>query len=169
MKVVIFSAHNESVFTTNLIYKLLDCSIIVDAVIVRRAITWERLREELRSGIGGAIKKFSQFLRRACGLSTPSVDGFSEYAIDHAFAKKSVSELAAEQGIRCLKVDNFNSDCVIRFLEDFDGVTGVFCGGGIVRRRLLDRITILNCHMGILPHYRGLGNEGESPCGNSKW
>lgn len=155
MNVVIFSAHNESVFTTNLMLRLKGSSITIDGVVVRKAITYERLREELRMSPAEAFRKISGFARRIFSKSVSGGDGFAKFAEAHGFMTTSVTKLAKQEDIPCLVVNNFNSDSVIDFLKGTESRVGVFSGGGLIRSGLISRLKILNCHMGILPQYRG--------------
>ena len=152
---MIFSAHNESIFTTNLMQSLKGSPITIDAVVVRKAITYERLREELRMSPVEAFKKILRFASRTFGISDSGGDGFAKFADGHDFMTTSVTKLAKHEDIPCLEVNNFNSDSVIEFLKGTEAHVGVFSGGGLIRSGLIGRLKILNCHMGILPQYRG--------------
>lgn len=155
MNLILFCAHDNSVFAINTLRTARLSGVSFSGVIVRKTLSFERIREEMRIGIWSTLRKVLKSLGPRCARCESFGDGFKKYADDQKFDIVSVSQFARNEGIKFLKVNNFNDQSVLDFVGEMGAEIGVFAGGGLVRKPLIDRLSIINCHMGVLPTYRG--------------
>ena len=75
-----------------------------------------------------------------------------------AGVKANLKLLCESHNIYFRQVSSFNSDILINDLKALNLDVGAFCGGGLLRDNFLSSFSmgVLNCHMGILPKYRGM-------------
>ena len=72
--------------------------------------------------------------------------------------KPNLKSLCDLNHIYYKKVSSFNNVNLIDDLKNLKIDIGAFCGGGLLRNKFLDSFSfgVLNCHMGVLPNYRGM-------------
>ena len=72
--------------------------------------------------------------------------------------KPNLKSLCDSNHIYYKKVSSFNNVNLINDLTNLKIDIGAFCGGGLLRNKFLDSFSfgVLNCHMGVLPNYRGM-------------
>lgn len=144
LKVVIFAPHHRSRVALDLIALLLDHGHEVNHIYVKK-ITQNRIWQELRrDGFHVIYKKV---------IWKALVPYFKSRSLFHknSMEELKVSSLKRLNSIDYTEVREFRN---IPNLELADVV--LFCGGGYVYKSVLDRIPVINCHMGILPLYRGM-------------
>lgn len=161
MKVVLLSPVNNSLYS-KLVLKLCHAEegVEVAGVIVRRILNLNRLRTELkRDGVRLVRKAWKKLvLGGDVQDSSAGETGFYELAQEHGVGGVSVSGLAQEFGVPCLRVGDHNEPEAVAFLEQAQPDVVAFTGGGLIRAPLLEASGqgIFNAHMGVLPVYRGM-------------
>ena len=83
------------------------------------------------------------------------VAGLENFFNDNNLKRQSISSLCIEKGIPKLHTNNLNNQEVLSFMEEVTPDLVVFGGGGIISEEVLKKVSVLNCHMGLLPKYRG--------------
>ncbi len=154
MRVLIFAGSNYSQYSQGLI----ECSILagheVVGVVIKRAFTWRRIKEVFAGG-GIGIKATFRKLASIIGLAAVRRSGWSCMLDKYNFKPSKISNLCNKRRIDFLLVDDINSEECFIFIDQLNADVALFGGGGIVRGELLGRLPIINCHMGLLPEYRG--------------
>lgn len=161
MKVVVLSPVNNSLYS-KLVLKLCheEPGVEVAGIVVRRILNLNRVRSELkRDGVRLVRKAWKKLvLGGDVRDSSAGETGFYELARDQGVGQVSVSRLAKELGVPCLRVGDHNDADSVRFLERVKPDVVAFTGGGLIRQSLLEASGrgIFNAHMGVLPAYRGM-------------
>jgi len=70
----------------------------------------------------------------------------------------TLRDLAALHHFPCAVVNDHNNTAAQQLLREWRPDAVAFTGGGLIRRVILDipRIGVINCHLGLLPRYRGM-------------
>jgi len=158
MRVLIIAPTNFQSYATAVLIKLLkDPDIEVVGVLVH-AFNLSRLKNEFKRD-GKRI--FYKVLNKAILNEKKSLDYSFEtpkrYLVQSGI-KPNLKTLCDLNHIYHKKVSSFNSANLIDDLTNLKIDIGAFCGGGLLRNRFLDSFSfgVLNCHMGVLPKYRGM-------------
>jgi methionyl-tRNA formyltransferase len=147
--VVVLSPSQYSLYTLEVVERLRAAGIEVRGVCVRRLLSSARFREEYRrEGRRLVGKAWKKLLWRGSGGGE----------MQRAQVRGSVRALAREHGIPVVFGRDFEDSAIVEFLERAQPELVVFTGGGILRRPVLERAGrgVVNCHLGILPTYRGM-------------
>ena len=142
MNILILCPHHKSQVSLEVIRLLLLRSDVTILGVVIRRITLRRvIQEGKRDGYIFLVKKYltktNFFSRRS---NTRNV-----------FTSESTSIYKYKDKIRISKVNDFKN---IQGIENVDLI--LFTGGGYVFPDVLQKTKVVNCHMGILPYYRGM-------------
>jgi methionyl-tRNA formyltransferase len=137
-------------------WSLREPGIELGAIVARRMFSWPRIRSELRRDGRRLLRKF---WRKAVldGDDTDTTSSLNRLMTDRPIDSK-LSALCEAHGIPFARVSDLNEHLSVDTLRAANLDMIVFAGGGILREPLL-RLTplgVLNAHMGILPHYRGM-------------
>jgi folate-dependent phosphoribosylglycinamide formyltransferase PurN len=148
-EVVVLSPSPRSLYTLEVVERLRAADIAVHGVCARRLLSTARLREEYR-------REGSRLLRKVWKKLLWRTSRGSEAS--RAQARGSLRTLARRHGIPLVFGRDFEDEAVVGFLESVKPELVVFTGGGILRRGVLERAGrgVVNCHLGILPTYRGM-------------
>ena len=129
------------------------------SAIVRTPWTLDRIRGELRRDGPRLLRKVHRKLvlgeHGVDRVNSPSLLTVSKAA---GLPAGSLDTLGRTSGFAVHTVRNHNdADALEALRKDAPDVV-VFTGGGLIRKPLLDipRLGVLNCHMGVLPAYRGM-------------
>ena len=157
--VVILSSSNYSLYSIMVAEELIARGVSIDRIVIKKLFNIKRIWLELKAGP-------SRFLRKVINklvLRGVPRDVSDEYSINKKFSAggyktNSLNEVGDLYGIPVTYCDDFHSEKIISLMSQSNPILVAFTGGGIVRRALLDipRIGVVNCHMGILPEYRGM-------------
>jgi methionyl-tRNA formyltransferase len=144
MKIVILSPSQNAVIANRVLEKLLVKKSVEVVGIIHRKISFRRIiNEEMKLGFHKfAIKVLNKFIK-------PKIESI--------FKKKLKYSNKINSTVNSCFVSDFNEPSSVEIISGLKPDLIVFTGGGIVRQELLEipRLGILNCHMGILPKYRG--------------
>ncbi len=155
----ILSASNYSAYSISVLKLLLTQGVPVRGVMIQKLADRGRLLREFRSS-GPAIlgKIFRKLILQRLGIGQQLQDGFSTYYKTLGKQPSSLVDLCTQHGIKYLLTSDFHSEESLTFLEASRCALVVFTGGGLVRQALIDRSGqgVVNCHMGVLPKYRGM-------------
>ena len=128
-------------------------------MVVRRPWNWGRIRGELRRDGPRLLKKVYQklVLGDAAFKSSPQRNLLT-VAEESELTAKTLQAIAAQAGCTCLTVGDHNDQKSLDFIRAQAPDAIAFTGGGLIRRDLLGipKLGVLNCHMGLLPPYRGM-------------
>ena len=158
-KVVVFSPSRFSLYTICVVELLRREGIDVQCICVRRLLSAKRFLSEFRRDGKRLLKKIWRklFLRKGAyeGDDAETIIALMRQA---GIETKVVDEFSDSMGIPIVYCNGLNDDIVVEQLERHKPDLVVFTGGGLIRKEVLAKsgAGVLNCHMGILPRYRGM-------------
>lgn len=128
-------------------------------IVVRSLASLRRLRGEIRRDGPRLLEKVYRKLllgERAYPAEDPET--LLGFARQSGLTARSLRELAQRHGVPLLTVGDMNGRRAEEALRAARPDVIAFTGGGLIRSALLavPRLGILNCHMGILPRFRGM-------------
>ena len=136
-----------------------ETGVEVVGVVVRRILDRARVRSEFRrDGVRLVRKVFEKLVLGGELAEAAGERGFEELAALAGVAGTTVPRLCRELAVPCRTVADPNGEDALEWLRELRPDVVVFTGGGILRKPLLELAGagVLNAHMGILPHYRGM-------------
>ena len=160
MKVAILAPIATSLYSRVVTYGLSrEPGIEITAVIVRSPWSWKRVRSEFRRDGARLIRKIAQkMVLRDDRFGTDDRETLREVAREMGLPGRSLHDLTSGLGVRLTTCDDHNAPSAVETLARSTPDLVVFTGGGLLRQKLLSvpRLGTLNCHMGILPRFRGM-------------
>ncbi len=157
--VLILSASSYSAFSISVLKLLLDQGIPIQGVMIQKLVDRKRLLKELKSSGFSIIGKiFKKLILQRLGIGRSLQDGFSAYFKTLEKLPPSLIELCERHGIPYRITSDFHAADSLQFISDSNCALVAFTGGGLIRQPLMAvaGLGVLNCHMGILPKYRGM-------------
>ena len=159
-RVVVLSPSMRSLYTMCVTEMLARAEISVEAVIVRRFLQPRRLASELRMyGAGGLAERIiNRLIFRERGRGGTTAGSFSELKAELDIADGTVKALTRRRSIPLVYCNSLNDDTALAALKSHAPDLVLFTGGGIIRAPVLELagVGIINCHMGLLPEFRGM-------------
>ena len=136
-----------------------ESGVEIALVIVRSLWSPRRLRAEVRRDGPRLLDKIYQNLllgERAYSQADP--ESLLGLARQSGLPGRSLRDLARQHGFPVVTIGDPNGRRAERALQTARPDVIAFTGGGLIRSNLLaiPRLGILNCHMGILPEFRGM-------------
>jgi folate-dependent phosphoribosylglycinamide formyltransferase PurN len=157
--VVVFSPSRHSLYTICVTELLCRRGVKVSAVVTRRLLNFRRFSKEFsRDGVRLFRKIWRKLLLREHAYRKSSYETIVDFMRAEKISIRRVDEFQAVRGIPVVYCDDLNDPTVLEVLEERKPSVVVFTGGGLIREEVLKRAGdgVLNCHMGILPEYRGM-------------
>jgi folate-dependent phosphoribosylglycinamide formyltransferase PurN len=158
-KVVVFSPSRFSLYTITVAELLLRSGIDVDAIFVRKLINPRRFTSEFsRDGSRLLRKIWKKLVLRQAAYASANFETLVSLIQEEAIPYKTVDELAKAHEIPIYYCKDLNDAVVVENLRRIQPELVVFTGGGLLRKEVLASAGagVLNCHMGMLPKYRGM-------------
>jgi methionyl-tRNA formyltransferase len=137
----------------------LEPGINVTDIILRTPWSWKRVKTEFKLE-GGRL--LSKVLGKMILKERQDDQTFGETlgSLAHAInlPGRDLKDLARIHNIRLTVVQDLNDPVAESRLKDASVDVIAFTGGGLIRKNILElpRLGVLNCHMGLLPLYRGM-------------
>lgn len=157
-KVIIISPNPKSLYTTSVCELLEREGVQIQAVFVKK-FSLMRFKDEIARDGKRLLKKIWKklILKNKSYNQFNNIENILKYRLNENIQLKNVSELR-KKGIPVFFVHDLNSKKVVSKLIELKPDLTVFTGGGMIRENILKNsgAGILNCHMGILPQYRGM-------------
>jgi methionyl-tRNA formyltransferase len=134
-------------------------NIQISTIVILKLLNHKRFFSEFKRDRIRLIKKIWKklFLRKRAYHKT------NENAITSFMQRKNipfnkVEDFAHTHKIPIIYCTNLNDAIVVKELKKINPDLVVFTGGGLIRNEVLENsgAGVLNCHMGILPRYRGM-------------
>jgi len=168
-RVVIICPNPESYITTSVCELLIRRDIRIDAVIVKR-FTLKRFLDEFSRDGARLIKKiWRKLILKSLAYEQNDYENIIYFRSKLDIRLKNVKQLV-KFNTEIMNVANINSKDVENLLTKLRPDLVVFTGGGIIKENILNVSGqgVVNCHMGILPMYRGM-DVIEWPILNEDW
>ena len=156
-KVIVISPNPASFYTTSVCDLLIREGIQIQAVFVKK-FSFKRFKDEFSRDGAKLLKKiWKKLVLRNRAYQDEEKDNILNFRNMHNISLSNVSELE-KQGVDVFYVNNLNSQFVESKLQSYNTDLVVFTGGGLIRENILKSsgAGIMNCHMGVLPMYRGM-------------
>jgi methionyl-tRNA formyltransferase len=158
MKILIIAPTNFQSYANSILIKLLEDPEVQVVGVLVHAFNFSRIRNELKRDGKRILHKV---------LNKLILGEKKSLEFDFATPKRFMVQKGVRADLKLLcdlnniyynKVSSFNN---VRLIEDLNALKidiGAFCGGGILRDNFLNAFSfgVLNCHMGVLPKYRGM-------------
>ena len=157
LNVVILSPSRYSAYTIAVAEELLRSGVIVEAIVVKRLFNIKRVMSELKSGPRRFLAKIFRKLLFKRIQSETLLRGAEDY--DPVYAQATAVEgISNVNDVPIFYCKSFHSNETLDYLASLKCDVISFTGGGILRSQVLDKpkIGVVNCHMGVLPAYRGM-------------
>ena len=157
IRVIVLSPSKYSLYTLSIIEELKKNDIHIQAVVVKNLFSFKRFIREFKKSPLKIVKKiYKKLIFRT--YTEPSKRSMAKFYKDNSYSAKSLDDIKKNYGIDILYCNNFHENKIIQEIKLKNCDLIVFTGGGIIKKNLLTipKIGILNCHMGILPAYRGM-------------
>tara|TARA_B100000795_G_C22753504_1_gene420453 strand:- start:64 stop:840 length:777 start_codon:yes stop_codon:yes gene_type:complete len=159
--IVILSANRYSAYSSSVLHLLLKNNFNVSLVVAKKIYGINEIKFRLKREGFEIIKKiyvkiFLQILS-TIGLKSKKIDGFTKFFNELSDVKILIKKIKIDQ-IPFIETQNFHKASTLDLINSKNPDLIIFTGGGLIRQSLLDlpKIGVLNCHMGILPDYRGM-------------
>lgn len=157
--VVIFSPNRYSLYTISVTELLLRQNVEVKAVIVRKLVNPGRFASEFRrDGVRLLKKIWKKLVLRQKAYADQPFETMASFMRAEGIIFKSVDALAREHNIPLQYCRDLNDAEVVSDLRRLKPDLVLFTGGGLIRKDILANAGagVVNCHMGMLPKYRGM-------------
>jgi methionyl-tRNA formyltransferase len=157
--VVVLCPNYLSLNTIATLFLLYKKGVKVEAIAVRKLLTLNRIRSELKFSIRLLFKRvMNEALLR--GKKTSSKNGVSlnNYLELIGCKYRNVKVLAKIIGAKVVYFGDFNDSNSVKYFQESSSDYAVFTGGGILNSSVLNSFSggIIHCHPGILPQYKGM-------------
>ena len=157
--VVIFSPSRYSLYTISVAELLRRQNVEVKAVIMRKLVNPDRFLSEFRrDGLRLLKKIWKKLVLRERAYSEQPFETMASFMLAEGIHFKSVDALTNAHGIPIQYCRDLNDPEVVQTLQRLKPDLVVFTGGGLIRKEVLANAGagVVNCHMGMLPRYRGM-------------
>lgn len=154
-KVVIIAPSPYSLYTTTVYQSLVRKNIDVVGVIVKK-FTFSRFISEYKRDGSRLVKKiWKKLILKDKAYQGSPIYNIVDYRKENAIDLQSLDKLSDCEIIKC---EDINSPVVEKFIRKLHPDLIIFTGGGLIRENIFAVAGkgVLNCHMGILPNYRGM-------------
>jgi len=158
-QVVVFSPSRYSLYTICVAELLKRNNIHIKAIVIRRLFNPGRFLFEIKRDGTRLIKKIWKklFLRKKA-YHQSHYETIVDLMKNENIHFSKVDDFHKYYGIPIIYCNNLNDTIVINTLQKLKPDIVVFTGGGLIRNDILmnSGAGVLNCHMGVLPQYRGM-------------
>jgi folate-dependent phosphoribosylglycinamide formyltransferase PurN len=158
-RVILLSPNPYSLYTLATLVLLTRAGTEVAGIGFRRLMNPSRVLFEGRRDGARLIKKVCRkLLWRRLADGGSARNSLSAFLAESSIQRESVPALCRRNGIPIRYCYDFNDADFVAWVKASSAQAIVFTGGGLLRQPLLDATPkgVLNCHMGILPRYRGM-------------
>jgi methionyl-tRNA formyltransferase len=158
-RVVVLSPNPYSLYTLATLTLLASTEVAVVGVGLRRLVNPRRFLVEARRDGARLLRKiWSKLLWRGRSNAAAAGDSLSALLTERAIHRESIPAFCGRSEIPIRHCYDFNDPDFVGWVEASAADAIVFTGGGLLRKPLLAATAkgVLNCHMGILPRYRGM-------------
>lgn len=154
-KVVLVAPSPYSLYSTSMCVLLERKNIDVAGIIIKKFTLKRFFSEYQRDGKRLFLKIWKKLILKESAYKENTQYNIIKYRNDNNITLSSLKTLSKKRIIEC---DDLNSKDVEEFLREIKPDAVIFTGGGLIRENIikLSGSGILNCHMGILPEYKGM-------------
>ena len=158
-KIIIFSPNRYSLYTTTVTEMLIQHGLTISSIYVRKLINPGRVLSEYRRDGSRLLKKIWKklFLRQAA-YHNGNFENLLSFRNKNNITITKLDEFQSKYSVPVISCSSLNDKVVVNALQEIQPDLVVFTGGGLIRKDVLSNSGngVLNCHMGVLPFYRGM-------------
>ena len=160
LKVAVLAPIDSSLYARLVVQRLSQLADVqVTRIVVRTPWNWRRVRSEIkRDGTRLFRKVMAKMIRGDQRFA--NTDEMTPLVLKKEWGLEadSLKSLSKQHDIPHHTVTDHNDQEALSILRAGYPDIIVFTGGGLIRKALLEipKIGVMNCHMGILPMYRGM-------------
>jgi len=158
-KVVIYSPSCFSLYTICVTELLIRSNVHVEAIFVKKLFNPSRFFSEFRRDGYRLIKKiWKKGILRKKAYKTTDYETIADFMKKEKILFKNVDDFKVTYGLPVVYCNDLNESLVVEKLKKANPDIAIFTGGGLLREDILKNsgAGVLNCHMGVLPQYRGM-------------
>lgn len=154
--IIVFCPNPYSLYTTSVCELLLKKGYQIDTIVVKKFTIDRFINEIQRDGIRLVKKIWKKLFLREKSYDT-NADNIVSFRNNNNVKTKNIKEFKTT-GTKIVFCKTLNDKTVEDVLKTKSKKLVVFTGGGIIRKNILQLAGdgIINCHMGILPRYKGM-------------
>ena len=154
-KVVLIAPSPYSLYSTSMVVLLERKGVEVAGIIIKKFTLGRFLSEYKRDGNRLFQKIWKKLVLKDKAYAETSGYNIVQYRKDKDIKLTSLKELKDKKIIECT---DLNSVEIEQFLKEINPDAVIFTGGGMIRKTIIELSGngILNCHMAILPEYKGM-------------
>ena len=159
MEVIVFSPSRCSLYTICVVELLMRNNIRVNKIFVRKLFNIKRFLSEFERDGSRLLKKiWRKLVLKKNAYKSVDYETIISFMQQQNIDLKTVDDFNDKYGIQIVYCNTLNDQSVEDELKKVANKVIVFTGGGLIRENILVNAGagILNCHMGILPMYRGM-------------
>ncbi|HKZ43870.1 MAG TPA: formyltransferase family protein [Anaerolineales bacterium] len=156
-EICIFSPNRYSLYTTTVTALLIRRGIKIQTIYVRNLLNPKRfINEYRRDGSRLITKIWKKLVLREAGYQR--VGDIRAFREEQGIKVTDLFEFKKDPGIPVIQCNDLNDPVVIEGLKILQPDLVIFTGGGLLRQEILSNSGhgVINCHMGVLPLYRGM-------------
>jgi len=157
--IVILSPSRFSLYTICVTELLRRNNVNIKAIIVRRLFNPNRFLSEFSRDGSRLIKKiWKKLILRKKAYQHRDYETILDLMKRENIRFSKVDEFKENFEIPVIYCNTLNESVAVNTLKKFKPDIVVFTGGGLIRNDVLENsgTGVLNCHMGVLPQYRGM-------------
>lgn len=157
--VAILSPSRFSLYTICVTELLKGQNVQVSTIFVKKLFNSKRFFSEFSRDGSRLIKKiWKKLILRERAYKTRDYETIVSFMKDEKIFIRKVDDFKDKYGITVIYCNDLNDSIVVEGLKKTKPDLVVFTGGGLIRKEVLEKSGegVLNCHMGVLPMYRGM-------------
>jgi methionyl-tRNA formyltransferase len=157
--VIIFSPSRFSLYTICVTELLIRKKVNIKAIVVRKLLNPSRFFDEFGRDKSRLIKKiWKKLILRSKSYKNTNYETLDSFMKKEKIFVNKVEFFNKKYEVPIVYCKDLNDRPVEVLLENICPDLVIFTGGGLIRKQVLEKTEagILNCHMGILPQYRGM-------------
>mgnify|MGYP001795544947 CR=1 FL=1 len=153
---IVFCPNPYSLYTNSVCELLIRRGYTIDAIVIKK-FTITRFQNEFKRDGKRLLKKIWKKLVLRDTAYTGEAGSIVGFRKEKNLTIKNVEDFK-KHGTNIVYCKSLNDAVVEETLKRYDEKLIIFTGGGIIRKNILDLAGdgIINCHMGILPRYKGM-------------
>lgn len=158
-KIIIFSPNPYSLYSTTVTEMLIQHGVKVSSIYVRKLVNPGRILSEYRWDGSRLLKKvWKKLILRQAAYQNDNSENLLGFRKKNNISISKLDEFRSIYSIPVISCTSLNDSVVVNGLREIQPDLVVFTGGGLIRQEVLSNSGngVLNCHMGLLPPYRGM-------------
>ena len=158
-KIILFSPSRYSLYSSTIAEMLIQRGILISAIYVRKLLDPQRFFSEFQRDGSRLLKKiWKKLVLRKAAYRPRSFETILDLRNELNIQAQDLDHFRSHFSVPVHYCQTLNDPIVVAGLKELRPELVIFTGGGLIRDEILENAGagVLNCHMGILPRYRGM-------------